>query len=149
MTNGFHRLYRFFSVLLLVITISNCGYLTKAEYAKQEVVKEVNRTIPLIEVLQSSCEAAYETEQRLVLFQASEQNVTKEEVQSRISKVRQKWDPLWAKFAKLRQLNLSLKTIVDANFNIQSMPEALKLIEQIVTLEKEAAEQFASLKVKK
>lgn len=123
--------------------------MTKTEYAKQEVIKEVNRTIPLIEVLQSSCEAAYESEQRIVLFKASEENANKEEVQSRIAKVRQKWEPLWLKFAKLRELNLMLKSLVDSNINIQSMPQALNLIEQIVTLEKEAAEQFASLKVKK
>lgn len=147
---------RFFFTIWLVLTFgtiptlhTGCGYLSKVEYAKQEAINQANRAIPLVEVLQTAAEVAYESEQRLAVARSLEEKTTKDEVEARVAKIRVKWAPLWAHFENLRGINLALKVLAEKDLNVSTVPEVIRLVGQLSQLERETAELFALLKGKK
>lgn len=131
---------------MLAIPSAGCSFLSQAQYAKDEVVKETNRALPLVEVFQTSAEVAYEAEQRVVVMQAVQEKVSEEVAVARVKKVREKWAPLWVKFDQLRALNVQLKKVVDGPMSPADISSATGLITQFVQVQREAAELYGSLK---
>jgi len=132
--------------LMLITSTASCSYLTKAEYAREEIVRESNRAISVLEVFQSTAEVAYEAEQRAVVVQAVQEKTTEAEVVARVKRVRDRWAPLWVKFDQLRELNKVLKLTLDQSLNATEVPKALKMIEQFAQAQRETAELFSTLK---
>lgn len=132
----------------IILSTSGCGFLTKSQYYRDEMVNQVNRVIPMIQVVQTSAEMVYEAEQREVVALAFAEKTSKEEVENRVNKVREKWAPLWAKFDLIREYNTELKSLVDKTDQASQLL-ALSKMGSMVELEKQAIELFTALKGKR
>lgn len=146
MKSSVFRFVMFTAVVMTALPSEGCSFLSQAQYAKDEVVKETNRALPLVEVFQTSAEIAYEAEQRVVVMQAVQDKVSENEAVARVKKVREKWTPLWVKFDQLRALNQQLKKVVDGPMSPADISAASGLISQFVQVQREAAELYGSLK---
>jgi len=122
--------------------LTGCGNQAADYYVKNAA--SISDTAALaVEGVQGAAAAAYEGEQRAVLAKGKEEGWTTEKIKAEVQKVRDRWDPAWAAFDRVRVTHDKLREAISL---AKSVGEIAALMADLSAVQKNAVSVLKAVK---